>query len=153
MSDFEGKRGYAVVFLFIPAGLIGGILLGVLGTKLVHAIPRSREASQIRLSLYAGPKDNRSATIDRSLYREANDRLIVTAVAGLYSHSYQRSISFHIEEHIWLSCDLPLPTKPGAADMEWSDLASMREARSIDGEVKVTDVWLRYRVVKTEPAG
>lgn len=38
VSDFEGKRGFAVVFLFIPAGFIGGALLGLLGTKLVHAV-------------------------------------------------------------------------------------------------------------------
>lgn len=38
VSDFEGKRGFAVAFLFIPAGFIGGALLGLLGTKLVHAM-------------------------------------------------------------------------------------------------------------------
>ena len=38
MSDFEGKRGYALVFLFIPAGFIGGFLMGLLGTKLVGAM-------------------------------------------------------------------------------------------------------------------
>jgi hypothetical protein len=37
VSSFEGARGMAVVFLFIPAGFIGGFLLGLLGTKLVNA--------------------------------------------------------------------------------------------------------------------
>lgn len=37
MSDFEGKRGMAIAFLFIPAGLLGGALLGLLGAKLMHA--------------------------------------------------------------------------------------------------------------------
>lgn len=37
VSDREGGRGMAIVFLFVPAGLIGGLLFGLLGTKLVHA--------------------------------------------------------------------------------------------------------------------
>mgnify|MGYP000900460750 FL=1 len=37
VSDREGGRGMAVAFLFVPAGLIGGFLLGLLGTYLVHA--------------------------------------------------------------------------------------------------------------------
>ncbi len=37
VSNFEGKRGYAIAFIFIPAGFIGGFLLGLLGTRLVHA--------------------------------------------------------------------------------------------------------------------
>ena len=208
VSDFEGKRGYAVVFLFIPAGFVGGALLGLLGTKLMHAtewahfwkaaglsivlgqlalfgiaglsllgIPRppkiaghelalevevhvplariterSRRPDQIRMSLYASRKDNRSATIDRSLDREENGKLIVTGVAGLYSRSYERWLSFHIEEDTWLGFDLPLAATPTAADMEWSTLAPLRTVRRTSSdEAKVTDVLLRYRVVKTEP--
>ncbi len=37
VSDREGGRGMAIFFLFVPAGLIGGFLFGLLGTKLVHA--------------------------------------------------------------------------------------------------------------------
>jgi len=37
VSDREGGRGMAVLFFFVPAGLIGGLLLGLLGTFLVHA--------------------------------------------------------------------------------------------------------------------
>ncbi len=38
VSDFEGGRGMAIAFIFIPAGFIGGLLLGLLGTKLTHAV-------------------------------------------------------------------------------------------------------------------
>jgi len=38
VSDFEGGRGMAVFFFFVPAGLIGGALLGLLGTKFVGAV-------------------------------------------------------------------------------------------------------------------
>lgn len=38
VSDFEGQRGMAIAFIFIPAGFIGGFLLGLLGTKLVQAL-------------------------------------------------------------------------------------------------------------------
>lgn len=31
VSDFEGERGMALVFLFIPAGFFGGALLGLVG--------------------------------------------------------------------------------------------------------------------------
>lgn len=37
VSDREGGRGMAIAFLFIPAGFIGGLLLGLLATKLSHA--------------------------------------------------------------------------------------------------------------------
>jgi len=37
VSDREGGRGMAVLFFFVPAGLIGGLLLGLLGSYLVHA--------------------------------------------------------------------------------------------------------------------
>ena len=34
MSDFEGARGYAIVFLFTPAGFVVGLALGVVLAKL-----------------------------------------------------------------------------------------------------------------------
>lgn len=204
VSDFEGGRGMAVAFLFIPAGFIGGLLLGLLGTKLAHAtewahfwkaaglsillgqvalggisglsllsIPRppkldghtltlqvevhvpivriterARERDQIRLSLYAGPKDNQYATVDTALFREAGGLFIVTAMAPLNSRSYIRQISFHIEEGTWLAFDVPLPAIPKASDLEWAPLQSMHEAQLTDGVQRETDVTLRYRVVK-----
>lgn len=54
VSDFEGKRGYAVVFLFIPAGFIGGALLGLLGTKLVHAVEWAHFWKAAGLSILLG---------------------------------------------------------------------------------------------------
>ena len=38
VSDFEGGRGMMIAFLLIPAGFIGGVLIGLLCTKLVHAV-------------------------------------------------------------------------------------------------------------------
>ncbi len=37
VSNMEGAQGYAVAFLFIPAALIGGFLVGLLATRMVHA--------------------------------------------------------------------------------------------------------------------
>ena len=54
VSDFEGKRGYAIVFLFIPAGFIGGFLLGLLGTKLVSAVEWMQFWKALGLSLLLG---------------------------------------------------------------------------------------------------
>ncbi len=54
VSDFEGKRGYAVVFLFIPAGFIGGFLLGLLGTKLVGAVEWAHFWKSFGLSVLMG---------------------------------------------------------------------------------------------------
>jgi hypothetical protein len=203
VSDFEGKRGYAIVFLFIPAGFVGGFLLGLLGSRLVGAVewaqfwkaaglsillgqvalfgiaglsllsiprapeqdgkplvlevevsvplvritPRSREPEQIRLSLYAGPKDNAYATVDRSHFREEHGYLIVPASADLNSISNTRVLSFHIEEHTWLAFDLPLPPTPSANGL-WSAPAPMRDARTSTGGAGPSDVLLRYRVVK-----
>lgn len=204
VSDFEGKRGFAVAFLFIPAGFLGGALLGLLGTKLVHAtewpdfwkalgisvalgqaalfgisgsfllgIPRppridgkelllelevyvplaritaaAREQDQIRLSLYAGPKDNAYAMIDRSLFREEDGQFIVTAVAPLNSRSYTRTVSFHIQDHTWLAADIELPATPGTEHMAWSALKPMRDARTSGSSSVMSDVRMRYRVVK-----
>lgn len=203
VSDFEGKRGYAVVFLFIPAGFIGGFLLGLLGTKLVGAtewsqfwkaagisvlfgqvalfgiaglsllsIPRppaalgtplaievevlvplerisgnAREQGQIRMSLYAGDKDNRSVEIDTTRFREEDGMLVVPAFAPLHSRSATRILSFHIEEHTWLAFDFPLPPTPDVSDA-WSVPALLRDARTAGSNTQVSDALLRYRVVK-----
>jgi len=113
----------------------------------------SREPNQIRLSLYAGPKDNNYATIDRALFREENDHLIVTAVAPLLSKSYSRSLSFHIGEDLWLAYDLTgLAATPEGDDFEWSALASLRDARIAGGPAD-SDVRLRWRVVRGKGEG
>lgn len=38
VSDREGARSMGIFFFLVPAGFIGGFLLGLLGTKLVHAM-------------------------------------------------------------------------------------------------------------------
>jgi MFS family permease len=205
MSDFEGGRGMAIAFLFIPAGFVGGLLLGLLGTKLVGAVewsqfwkaaglsialgqvalwgisglsllgipqpplldgqplalevevmvpktritPRSLEPDQIRLSLYAGPKDNAYATIDRSRFQEVDSMLTVHALAPLNSKAYGRTFSFHIGEDTWLAFDLnELPAKPTAAHFEWSEPSPLRDAKVAGQQSTLSDVLLRYRVVK-----
>ena len=205
MSDFEGKRVVTVAMLFVPAGLVGGFLLGLLGSKLVGAVdwaqfwkaaglsialgqvalwgisglsllgiprpplldgqalalevevmvpkaritPRSLKPDQIRLSLYAGPKDNAYATIDRSRFLEVDSTLIVHALATLNSQAYGRTISFHIGEGTWLAFDLDeLPAKPTAQNFEWTTPKPLRDAQVAGGQSTLSDVLLRYRVVK-----
>lgn len=205
VSSFEGKRGYLVVFVLIPAAVLGGTLLGLLGTRLVHATdwvhfwkaaglsvllgqvalfgiaglsllsipraprlhgqtlaieievhiplarltPRSTEPDQIRMSLYAGPRDNHYAEIDRSRFREADGHLVVTGLAPLNSSSPTRMLSFHIEEHAWLAFDFTaLPASPGDRDLEWSGFEPLRDARYQDGRAVPSDVRLRYRVLR-----
>lgn len=108
----------------------------------------AREPDQIRLSLYAGPKDNGYAMIDRSLFREEDGQLIVTAVAPLNSRSYSRTVSFHIQDHTWLAADIELPATPGTEHMAWSALKPMRDARTTGSNTVLSDVRLRYRVVE-----
>ena len=202
VSDFEGGRGMAIAFILIPAGFIGGFLLGLLGTKLTGAVewpqfwkaaglsvvlgqvalfgiaglsllsiprpplmngqaldlevevlvpleritPRAKEPDQLRLSLYAGDKDNQYADVDRDHFREENGRFIVPAVAQLNSKSYFRTLSFHIEEHTWLAFDLPLPATP-QVNTTWSAAAPMREANTGGNGAPLTDVLIRYRVM------
>lgn len=205
VSDFEGGRGMAIAFVLIPAGFIGGFLLGLLGSKLVHAVewaqfwkalwlsivlgqaglwgiaglsllpiprpplldgealalevevsvplarvtPGARDPNGIRLSLYAGDKDNHYADIDRQRFREVNGMLVVTALAGLNSTPPFRTLSFHIEDHTWLAYDLNgLPPVPTAKDLAWSVPSPLRDAREAGREAAVSDVFLRYRVVK-----
>ena len=37
VTTMEGAQGYALAFLFLPAGLIGGFLVGLLATRMMHA--------------------------------------------------------------------------------------------------------------------
>lgn len=155
VSDFEGKRGFALVFLFIPAGLAGGFLLGLLGTTRVGAVAwaqfgkalglsvalgqaalfataglsplgrpqppliggqaldlevelhipaawateRARRPDGIRLSLFAGDKDNSYAVIDTAHFQEEGGTLVATTVAGLNSSAHLRILSLGIEEN------------------------------------------------------
>jgi MFS family permease len=208
VSDFEGGRGMAIAFVLIPAGFIGGFLLGLLGTKLVHALewsqfwkalglsvllgqaglwgiaglsllsiprpplldgetlalevevsvplarvtPGARGPNGIRLSLYAGGKDNHYAEIERDRFREVDGQLVVTALAGLNSTPPFRTLSFHIEDHTWLAFDLSaLPAVPTGKDLEWSEQRPMRDAQRSDPGAAPSDVLLRYRVVKQGP--
>lgn len=203
VSDFEGGRGMLIAFVLIPAGFIGGFLVGLLGTKLVHAtewgqfwkaaglsilmaqlallliaglsllsvprpplingrelslkievhVPKARvpadamEPNAIRLSVYAGPKDNHYAEIDRGRFREEDDRLIVTAIAPLFSRSPGRVASFHILDDTWLAADIDLPARPSEADTSWCDLKAMRDARTAGASAIMSDVLIRYRVI------
>ena len=204
VSDFEGGRGMAIAFVLIPAGFIGGFLLGLLGTKLAHAtewlhfwkaagisiglgqlalysiaglsllsIPRPpllqgktlslevevhvplsriteelRQPDKIRLSLYAGPKDNNYARIDTADYREEDSFLIVPAIASLNSRSYQRSISVHLGKDLWLSTEIDLAATPKEKDKAWTPLKAMRVTTLSGFDDTPSDILLRYRVVE-----
>lgn len=208
VSNFEGKRGYAIAFVFIPAGFIGGFLLGLLGTKLAHAAewaqfwkaagfavvlgqgalfsiaglslasvprppvidgqplelqlevlvpmdritPEARMIDGIRISVYAGDKDNRYANVDTSAFKQEGGTFIVPATATLNSRSFQRSVSFHIGTETWLAYDLQLPAKPTGKDSAWTEPKPMHEARTAVSNRTLTDVLIRYRVVKTAKA-
>lgn len=54
VSNFEGNRGYLVAFLLLPAGFIGGFLLGLLGTKLVGAVEWAQFWKAAGLSIVLG---------------------------------------------------------------------------------------------------
>jgi hypothetical protein len=53
VSDMEGGRGMLIVFVLIPAGFVGGFLLGLLGTKLAGAVewPQFWKAAGLSLLL------------------------------------------------------------------------------------------------------
>ncbi|MGV9013945.1 MAG: hypothetical protein ACOH13_15245 [Flavobacteriales bacterium] len=107
------------------------------------------ESDPMRISLYAGPRDNQFGSIDTALNRTENDNLIVTGIAGLNSTSSSRSISFYMDEKTWLALDnLPISAKPSEKDSVWSALMPMRDATI--AEPQYTDVLARVRVVKRE---
>lgn len=56
VSNMEGQRGMAIAFIFIPAGFLGGFLLGLLGTKLVHAVEWAQfwKAAGVSLAMSLG---------------------------------------------------------------------------------------------------
>ncbi|HPF89977.1 MAG TPA: hypothetical protein PLL57_04915 [Flavobacteriales bacterium] len=144
-----GIAGLSVLTLPRPP-LINGQQLSL---EIEVRVPRSRitpdakEPNGIRLSIYAGPKDNHYADIDRSRFREEGDDLIVTAIAPLRSRSYGRVASFHILNDTWLAADITLPARPSEADTSWTSFAPMRDARTAGSDAVLTDVSIRYKVV------
>lgn len=205
VSDFEGKRGYAIAFIFIPAGFVGGFLAGLLGTNLAGAVAwsgfwkaaglglvlaqgalftfaglgllsvprppllhgealalevevrlppalvgsRTREPDQLRMSLYAGDKDNHYARIDRDRFTEEDGHLAAVFVADLNSRSARRILSLGVEDHTWLAFDLDgLAPSPTEKDLEWSAPAPMRDARTAGERTVRSAVMLRYRVIR-----
>lgn len=208
VSNFEGKRGFAIAFVFIPMGFVGGFLLGLLGTKLAHALewtqfwkavgfavalgqgalfgiaglslltvvrpplldgqalelqlevlvpmaritPEARARDGMRISLYAGDKDNHYAEVDTARYRQEGEELIVPATARLNSRSFSRHVSFHIGTETWLALDLRLPASPTEKDLAWTTPEPMHEARTAVSDRTLTDVRCRYRVVKVSQA-
>ncbi|MBK8339175.1 MAG: hypothetical protein IPK99_03845 [Flavobacteriales bacterium] len=208
VSDFEGGRGMAIVFIFIPVAFIGGgFLLGLLGAKLVHAmewahfwkasgialllgqgslfgiaglallsvvhppvldghylalrievymparlLPNGKlDRDKVKMSLYAGDKDNRYAEIDTAHIVHEGDTVMIPAEATLNSASAFRMLSITVEGTDGYALDpLPLPPKPTAKDLEWTARMPMREAKLTGTSYTFTDVLLRYRVVKKE---
>ena len=205
VNDQDGGRSMAIFFFLAPVAFVAGLLLGLLGTYLMHAtewaqflkasgasvgiamivifaiagffmlqapitpeeggsplvlqvevyIPMERvpaipdELDPMRMSLYAGPRDNSFASIDTALNRTENGKLIVTGHAGLNSTSASRILSFNIDESTWLALyDLPIAATPSGKDSVWSALMPMRDARI--AEPHYTDVLARVRVVKRD---
>ena len=116
----------------------------------LERVPAHRDQfDPMRMSLYAGPRDNQFASIDTARNRTENGKLIVTGLAGLNSTSYSRSVSFNLDEKTWLALDnLPISAKPSEKDSAWSALMPMREAEI--AEPHYTDVQARVRVVKRD---
>ncbi len=209
VSDFEGGRGMAIAFIFIPAGLIGGALLGLLGTKLVGAVewaqfwkamgaaallgnvglfgiaglallsvvkpplidgrslaleleffvpaamapPGDPKQAGIRVSLYAGDKDNQYSEVDTAGIRTQEGYLVVPARAELNSVSHIHMVSFGTERSgISQALELPLAPKPTKDDMAWTARMPMRQAELKNSEYVYTDLLVRYRVVLGDSA-
>lgn len=111
-------------------------------------LPEHREElDPMRISLYAGPRDNSFGSIDTALNRTENGILIVTGQLGLNSTSHARTVSFHVDQNTWLALDhLPIAAKPSEKDSAWSTLLPMRDATI--AEPRYSDVQARVRVVK-----
>ncbi|HQV52873.1 MAG: hypothetical protein IPI00_15545 [Flavobacteriales bacterium] len=114
----------------------------------LERIPEHREElDPMRISLYAGPRDNSFGDIDTALNRTENGKLIVTGKLGLNSTSHTRTVSFHVDQNTWLALDhLPITAKPSEKDSAWSTLLPMRDATI--AEAHYSDVQARVRVVK-----
>ena len=209
VPDREGGRGMLVVFILIPAGFIGGLLLGLLATKLMHAVEWSQfwkttgvallmshtalfsiaglallsivhppmldghalaleievavpvrlmpggriDPATLKMSLYAGDKDNQYAEIDTAHIVQQEGIALLRAEARLSSKADFRMVYFHTgnEGTDGFALDpLPLPRAPTEKDLQWTERMPMREAKVTDGKYTYTEVMLRYRVVKTE---
>lgn len=204
VSDREGGRGMLLVFILIPAGIIGGAVLGLVGTKWVGALewaqfwkalgasallggvalfsiagaslltvikppvidgrtlalelefmvppalapPGDPEQAGLRVSLYAGDKDNQYADVDTIRIRKEGDYLIIPVEADLNSVSHIHMVSFGTDAGgIQQALELPLAPKPTKADLQWTEPMPMREAEIKDGGYVYTDFLVRYRVV------
>lgn len=112
-----------------------------------YAGPRSTGARGHPHEPYASDQDNRGLDVDVERYREEDGRLIVPALAPLFSRSSTRMLSFHLQDSTWLAFDFPLPPSP-AQDTVWSEPAPLRDARTTGNRTMWSAVRLRYRVVQ-----
>lgn len=113
--------------------------------------PGGPDKNALRMSLFAGEKDNHYAQIDTAQVRMEGDALVVPGEARLYSKATFRMIGFHFDgSEGWALDPLLLPPSPTDGDLEWTRPVPMREARVQGTQYTYTDVLLRYRVVKKE---
>ena len=118
-------------------------------------VPRDRlppewaSPGAVRMSLYAGHRDNHYLGLDPTRFRLEDDALVVPARTVLNSRTPFRSISFLLGAEVWVAHDLPLPATP-VPDGIWSGPWPMRDARDARSKDHPSGATLRYRVVRDE---
>ena len=205
VSNFEGGRAMGIVFLIVPASIIGAVIIGVIAA---HRIPQPgmdgfAKAQGIALlgavivatavfgiSIWMAPRrppqldgqalalefevrmpegrnaptaddtfsvlmtsrgqgdDRTNADLGLDSTKTSDGRVVIPARARLYTTTTQRFLVVNDTGGKYYWFDLPLPAKPKAEDLEWTDWwpAPGRTATSdINGN---GGFQIRYRVQK-----
>ncbi|HEX2617865.1 MAG TPA: hypothetical protein VHL57_10005, partial [Flavobacteriales bacterium] len=206
VSNMEGGRGYAVIALIL-AGFVGGLIIGLVTTRVIGAVAWSQfwkvegiallaanvvlfgiagaclatvpkppllngrtldleveihvptdlaptapfSEKNLRMSLYAGPKDNCYVDIDTARTRTEGDELVVRATASLNSAGMDRMFSLTVNDSVSYTLDMPLRPKPREADLAWTEPLPMRLSHITGTSYTYTRVLVRYRVVPAAP--
>ncbi|MBL8001006.1 MAG: hypothetical protein JNL05_03505 [Flavobacteriales bacterium] len=111
------------------------------------------DLDQLKLSLYAGPRDNHYGDIDRQGIRRVGADWVVHGRAAINSIAPQRMLSLQAAPDTSFVLDMPLAPLPTKADLAWAGPFTTREGRLRDGQLLPTAVTMRYRVVRSAEAG
>jgi MFS family permease len=151
--------GLGVMGLFALTSLLGIVRAPKLdGAELLLrvevTVPRSSlpggtpDRAEMRLSLYAGDKDNHYGELDLDGIRAVGDHYLIPGQALLRSVSPARMLTLQVAPDTSFVLDMPLAASPGRDDLGWAGPFTTREGRLRDGRLQPTPVTMRYRLEK-----
>jgi len=149
VSNFEGQRGYAVIFLFAPAVVAGAGGLALLAAD--RPVPDDLEAAEFGVSFYENDKNNRFADLAFDQVTRDSAFATVSGTARIGAHSTFRMLSASFaggDSHVF---EIRLAPGPTQADTAWTEWAKTRDPLGKSEAQTGERYQVRYRVAPVPP--